>query len=223
MSQQFDGMLFLFTDRLPTWCMPRAVMGAYSENTLQHSQTMNNKRNSPKTMFPIHGSTLSVMERLPGRPTHHTCIYTMKCSVCSSFLTADLPEELWAWREGSLKKCRNCLCGHVALKSRRSRTWGRCQRSCVGVQYGGCTHTMSATRKLLLYSLSLRMNVDFRNDSLVSCNWPVASNWYHLSSYKCNDAVINPWFIALTLVLCDKGWVPLRGKGQNRPRGFCSA
>lgn len=111
MLQQFDGILFLFTDRFPTWCMPQAVMGAYSENTLQHSHTLNNKRNSPKTMFPIHGSTLSVMERLPGRPTHHTCIYTMKCRVCSSFLTADLPEKLWAWRECSFKKkYRNCLC-----------------------------------------------------------------------------------------------------------------
>lgn len=200
MLQQVDGILFLFSDRLPTWCMPWAVMGAHSENTLQHSQTMNNKINSPKTMFPIHHSTLSVTERLPGRPTHHTCIYTMKCSMCSSFLTADLLEN-WSVR---LKKYGNCLCRHVALKSRRSRTCGRCQRSCVGQQYGGCTHMMSATRKLLLYSLSLRMNVDFRNDSLVFCNWPGASNWYHLSSYKCNDAVINPWFIALTLALCDK-------------------
>lgn len=81
-------------------------MGAHSENTLQHSQTMNNKRNSPKTMFPIHHSTLSVMERLPGQPTHHTCIYTMKCSMCSSFLTADLLEN--SELEGSvrLKKIR---------------------------------------------------------------------------------------------------------------------
>lgn len=32
------------------------------------------------------------------------------------------------------------------------------------------THTLCATRMLSLFSLSLKMNVDFRNDSLVSCN-----------------------------------------------------
>lgn len=223
MTQHFSGILFLFTDRLPTWCMPWAVMGAYSENTLQHFQTMNNKRNSPKTMFPIHSSTLSVMERLPGRPTHHTCIYTMKCSMCSLFLTAYLPQELWAWRECSLTKIQKFPVQARSFEKQEVQNLREVSKVCVGQQYGGCTHMMSAARKLLLYSLSLRMNVDFRNDSLVSCNWPVASKWYHLSSYKCNDAVINPWFIALTLALCDKRCVPLRGKGQNRPRGFFSA
>lgn len=51
------------------------------------------------------------------------------------------------------------------------------------------------------------MNVDYRNDSLVCCNWPVASNWYDLSSYRCNDAAINRQFIALTLALSDRWWV----------------
>lgn len=62
---------------------------------------------------------------------------------------------------------------------------------------------------------SLRVNVDYRNDSLVCCNWPVASNWYHLSSYRCNDLVINRQFIALTLTLCDKSPLPGRRGGSK--------
>lgn len=111
---------------------------------------------------------------------------------------------------------RNCWRRDIALESMISRTCRRCQRSCVKQQYWGFKHC--TIWMLRIFSLSLRMNVDFRNDSLVSCNWSVASNWYHLSSSPYNDAVINPQFIALTVGLHDKGWLPLRGTGQNRPR-----
>lgn len=153
MLQQFDGILFLFTDRLPTWCTPRAVMGAYSENTLQHSQTMNNKRNSPKTMFSIHGSTLSVMERLPGRPTHHTCIYTMKCSMCS-FLTADLPEERWAWRECSLKKIRKLpVQARSFEKQEEQNLRGVSKVMCWTAVWGLHTHDVCNKETPLVFSL----------------------------------------------------------------------
>lgn len=69
---------------------------------------------------------------------------------------------------------------------------------------------MSATRMLLGCFFSLRVNVDCWNDTLVCCNWPVASNWYHLSSYRCNDLVINRQFITLTLTLCDEWRLPAR-------------
>lgn len=180
---------------------------------------MNNKRSSPKTVFPIHGSTLSVMETLPGRPTHHTCIYTMKCSVCSSFLTAYFLEECWVWREFPLKNQEMPVRARSFEKQDEQNLWEVSKVMCYTAVWGLHTHVVCNKDAPLVFSLSLRMNVDFRNDSLVSCNWPVASNWYHLSSYRCNDAVINPQYIALTLALCDKGWVPLRGMDQNRPRG----
>lgn len=70
---------------------------------------------------------------------------------------------------------------------------------------------MSAAGMLLRCFFSLRGNVNYWNDSLVCRNWPVASNWYHLSSYRCNDLVINRQFIALTLTLCDKWRLPAKG------------
>lgn len=120
------------------------------------SDSMNNKRNSTKTRFPIHASALSVIERMPSRLTHHTCIYAMKCWVCSSLLSSWFTERALSLMELALKNqgIRNCCCRHMALKSRNSRTCRRCQRS-----WGLSTHALCNKDAQFLFSL---MKKEFR-------------------------------------------------------------
>lgn len=75
-------------------------------------------------------------------------------------------------------------------------------------QSAGYSCITTRTMMLLGCFFSLQGTVDYWTDSLVCCNWPVASNWCHLSSYRCNDLVIYRQFIALTLTLCDEGQFP---------------